>query len=104
MAEEKKQKKEKLDISIDERTADGVYSNLAVINHSRSEFVIDFVSIMPGSNKARVKSRVILTPEHAKRLNRALSHNLSKYQKAFGEIAILEPRDISLNLGPKGEA
>ena len=104
MAESKKQQKQKLDISIDEQTADGVYSNLAVINHSRTEFVVDFLSVMPGSSKARVKSRIILTPEHAKRLQRALAQNIRKYQTAFGEINSKEPTDIPLNLGFKGEA
>ncbi|MCY4160563.1 MAG: DUF3467 domain-containing protein [Flavobacteriaceae bacterium] len=104
MSESKKQQKQKLDISIDEQTADGVYSNLAVINHSRTEFVVDFLSVMPGSSKARVKSRIILTPEHAKRLQMALTQNIRKYQSAFGEIKSKEPIDIPLNLGLKGEA
>ncbi|MCY4561792.1 MAG: DUF3467 domain-containing protein [Flavobacteriaceae bacterium] len=104
MAEQKKGKKQKLDISIDEQTADGVYSNLAVINHSRTEFVIDFLSVMPGSSKARVRSRIVLTPEHAKRLHRALGQNLRKYQSNFGDINTNDSVDIPLNLGFKGEA
>ena len=59
---------QKINIEVDEKTADGTYSNLAIINHSISEFIIDFIALMPGAPKAKVKSRIILTPEHAKRL------------------------------------
>ncbi len=72
---------QQINIEIDEKTADGVYSNLAIINHSASEFIVDFVSIMPGSPKARVKSRVILTPQHTKRLLKALAENVQRFRK-----------------------
>ncbi len=67
MSDKKDPKEKQLNIAIDENVADGVYSNLAIINHSTSEFIVDFITVMPGAPKARVKSRVILTPEHAKR-------------------------------------
>ncbi len=77
----------KLNIELPEDVAEGVYSNLAIIAHSNSEFVLDFVRILPNMGKARVKSRVIITPQHAKRLVRALSENLLKYEKQHGPIA-----------------
>lgn len=73
-------------IELSEEVADGVYSNLAVITHSPAEFVIDFIRIMPGVPKSKVKSRIILTPEHAKRFVAALSDNISKYEAAHGPI------------------
>jgi len=69
-----------INIELNEEIAQGTYSNLAVITHSSSEFVIDFVRIMPGIPKAQVKSRIILTPEHAKRLVAALQDNIAKYE------------------------
>ena len=75
-----------LQIELKEETAQGVYSNLAMITHSSSEFVMDFISILPGMAKAQVKSRVIMSPEHAKRLLMALQDNVAKYEKQFGEI------------------
>ena len=75
-----------ISIELNEEVAQGIYSNLAVITHSPSEFVIDFVRIMPGIPKAQVKSRIILTPEHAKRLVSALQDNLAKYESVHGPI------------------
>jgi len=69
-----------------EEVAEGVYSNLAMIAHSNSEFVIDFIRLMPGVPKAKVKSRIIVTPDHAKRLLSALKDNIEKYEAAFGKI------------------
>lgn len=77
-----------INIELDEETAQGIYSNLAVITHSNSEFVVDFVRVMPGSPKAKVKSRIILTPEHAKRLMMALKENISKFESINGAIKI----------------
>ena len=74
-----------LQIELKEDVAQGVYSNLAMITHS-SEFVMDFISILPGMAKAQVKSRVIMSPEHAKRLLLALQDNVAKYENAFGTI------------------
>ena len=98
-------KKEKqIIISIDENIADGEYSNLAIINHSNSEFIVDFISIMPASPKAKVKSRIILTPQHAKRLVKALGDNVARFEKAHGEIKDYEQPPIPLNFGPTGQA
>lgn len=94
-----------LNIELTPESADGTYSNLAIINHSHSEFVVDFVQIMPGMPKARVKSRIILTPEHAKRLAKALSENVARYEQIHGEIAEKEQPGIPLNFGgPAGQA
>ena len=84
-------KKEGLNIEIGEEVAEGVYSNLAIINHSPSEFIADFIQMMPGVPKAKVKSRIILTPQHAKRLAKALVENVAKYEEQFGEIKDLDP-------------
>ncbi len=88
MAEEKKEKQvpNQINIELSEEIAEGIYSNLAMIAHSNSEFVIDFIRLMPGVPKARVKSRVIITPEHAKRLLAALKDNIDKYEHSFGPI------------------
>lgn len=80
------QKPQQLNIELSEEVAQGIYSNLAVITHSSSEFVVDFVRIMPGIPKANVKSRIILTPEHAKRLLLALQDNIKKYEAVNGQI------------------
>lgn len=78
--------KNKLNIELSEEIAEGVYSNLAIISHSNSEFIVDFVKLMPGTPKAKVKSRIILTPEHAKRLYKALHDNLRKFESLNGPI------------------
>lgn len=88
--EEKKKPQNQLNIELNEEVAQGVYSNLAIITHSPSEFVIDFVRIMPGLPKAPVKSRVILTPEHAKRLMLALQDNIKRYESMHGPIKNVE--------------
>jgi hypothetical protein len=75
-----------INIELNEEVAQGTYSNLAVITHSSSEFVIDFVRVMPGIPKAQVKSRIILTPEHAKRLVNALQDNIDKFESVHGTI------------------
>ncbi|MCS4238806.1 hypothetical protein M2306_003450 [Myroides gitamensis] len=94
-------------IELDEVTAEGTYSNLAIINHSNTEFVVDFVNIMPGVPKAKVKSRIILTPQHAKRLLRALEDNINRFEQSNGEIRDYETSNNTMppiNFGPKGEA
>jgi hypothetical protein len=75
-----------INIELSEDIAEGIYSNLAMIAHSNSEFVIDFIRLMPGVPKAKVKSRIVITPEHAKRLSNALIDNIRKYEDTFGEI------------------
>ena len=100
----KKPKKGQINIELDEKVAEGTYSNLAIINHSVSEFVVDFVSIMPGTPKSKVKSRIILTPQHAKRLLKALSDNIHRFENAHGEIKDYDQPNIPLNFGPTGQA
>lgn len=93
-------KKKGLNIELNEDIAAGTYSNLAIINHSPSEFVVDFVQMMPGIQKAKVKSRIILTPQHSKRLMKALVENISKYENQHGEIKDVDPSGgIPLNFG-----
>lgn len=97
--------KGEINIELDEQTGQGIYSNLAIISHSNSEFVIDFVRLMPGMPKAKVQSRIILTPEHAKRLLLALKDNVQKFESQFGPIKAVEAPQLPLNFGgPKGEA
>lgn len=86
MNEEQKKQGNQINIELTEEVADGIYSNLAIISHSQSEFIADFVRILPGVNKAKVKSRIILTPQHAKRLFKALGDNLEKFESMHGEI------------------
>ncbi|HZY80805.1 MAG TPA: DUF3467 domain-containing protein [Cyclobacteriaceae bacterium] len=87
MAEkDQQQQTQQINIELTEETAEGIYSNLAMIAHSNSEFVIDFIRLMPGVPKAKVKSRIVITPEHAKRLLAALKDNIEKYENAFGPI------------------
>ena len=94
MAEEKKKNPNQINIELSEEVAEGTYSNLAIITHSNSEFIVDFVRVMPGVPKARVKSRIVLTPQHAKRLMKALGENIQKFEAANGTI-----REIK---GPEG--
>lgn len=105
--EENKNKQQQLKIELNEEIGQGIYSNLAIISHSPSEFVIDFVRIMPGVPKAQVKSRVVLTPEHAKRLLGALKDNISRYESQFGPIKNIEEGHGGIPMaftGPAGEA
>ena len=90
-------KKMGLEFDLDEQVAQGNYSNLAIISHSTSEFIIDFAAVLPGVTKARVKSRVILTPEHAKRLLLSLQDNITRYES---KIEIPKPQQPE-NMGPK---
>jgi len=97
---------QQINIELSEEMAEGVYANLAMIAHSNTEFVIDFIRLMPGVPKAKVKSRVILTPEHALRLLTALQENISKYEDNFGSIReTSETMPFPMNFGgPMGEA
>ncbi len=85
-SEKKELKKNQINIELSEEVAEGIYANLAMIAHSNSEFVIDFIRMMPGVPKAKVKSRIVITPEHAKRLLYALKDNIEKYEETFGVI------------------
>lgn len=101
---EKEKKQQQINIELDEQTAEGVYSNLAIINHSASEFIVDFISIMPGRPKAKVKSRIVLTPQHAKKFLKALGENVHRFEQAHGTIQDYDQPPIPLNFGPTGEA
>ena len=104
MAESNKNKKGQINIELDEKVAQGIYSNLAIINHSQSEFVVDFITIMPGVPKSKVNSRIVLTPQHAKRFLKALNDNVKRFENAHGKIKDFEQPTIPLNFGPTGEA
>jgi allophanate hydrolase subunit 1 len=94
-----------INIEISEEVAEGSYANLAIITHSHAEFVIDFVNVMPGTPKSKVKSRIIFTPMHAKRFLRALEDNLNRYEAANGTVQDLEQVEIPLHFGgPTGQA
>ncbi|MDR0546630.1 MAG: DUF3467 domain-containing protein [Dysgonamonadaceae bacterium] len=100
-----KQAQNNIQIELTDDVAQGIYSNLAIIAHSASEFVVDFVSLLPGTPKAKVKSRIILTPEHAKRLMHALIDNVKKYESQFGEIKIQQNGGYNQPIvGPIGQA
>ena len=88
-----------INIEISEEVAEGTYANLAIITHSHAEFVIDFVSVMPGTPKSKVKSRIIFTPMHAKRFLKALEDNVNRYEAANGNIQDLEQVELPLNFG-----
>ena len=90
---------QQLNIELSEEMADGQYANLAVITHSFAEFVIDFVNVMPNVPKARVKSRIIMTPHHAKRLMRALVDNVKRFEAANGIIKDQEQINLPFNFG-----
>jgi hypothetical protein len=75
-----------INIELSEEIAEGIYSNLAIISHSPSEFVVDFIRMVPNVPKAKVKSRIVLTPQHAKRFLAALNDNVTRYEAQFGKI------------------
>jgi hypothetical protein len=92
--EDKKPQEVKLEIQLDEEIAQGAYVNLAVVNHNESEFVIDLIFIQPQTPRAKVRSRVILSPQHAKRFVAALQDNIGRYEQSFGEITTV-PQNIN---------
>src|SRR5688500_20220793 len=93
-----------LNIELSEDMAEGSYANLAIITHSHAEFVIDFVNVMPGTPKSKVKSRIIFTPQHAKRFIKALVENIQRYEAGSGVIKDLEEVQIKLSFGTKVHA
>jgi len=97
--QEKTNPQQQLNIELTDEVGEGIYSNLAIITHSPSEFIVDFVKMMPGIPKAKVKSRIILTPQHAKRLYKALKDNIGKYESIHGEIKDVGG-EMRFNLGP----
>ncbi len=102
---ENNKKANQLNIELPEEVAEGIYSNLAIISHSNSEFVVDFVRLVPNVPKAKVKSRIILTPQHAKRLMRALVDNVKKFEAQHGIIEEPEQQYPSMNFNtPKAQA
>ncbi|MGB1019149.1 MAG: DUF3467 domain-containing protein [Chitinophagales bacterium] len=105
MAEENKNPNQ-LNIELTEEIADGIYSNLTVISHSNAEFIVDFIRVLPGVQKAKVKSRIILTPLHAKKLLGALADNVKKFEAQHGKIKDDEPNsNMPMNFGtPTAEA
>jgi Protein of unknown function (DUF3467) len=88
-----------LNIEISEEVAEGEYANLAIITHSHAEFVIDFVNVMPGTPKSKVKSRIIFTPQHAKRFMKALTENILRFEGTNGKIQDLEEVALPMNFG-----
>ncbi len=108
MSDENQEPQEgQLNIELAEEVADGQYANLAIITHSNSEFVVDFIKAMPGVPKAKVKSRIIITPQHAKRLVKALQDNIQKYEQVNGPIQETEPNTAAFPMnfgGPTGQA
>lgn len=93
---------QQFNIELDEETAEGVYSNLVMISHSPEEFILDFIRVMPGVPKARVKNRIIVTPQHAKRLLGALADNIDKYEASHGEIEERTPPGQPIQFGGMG--
>ncbi len=85
--DDSKKAQNQLNIELPEEVAEGIYANLAIISHSHSEFVVDFIRLMPNVPKAKVKARIILTPQHAKRLMRALQDNVNKFEGQHGKIS-----------------
>ncbi|MEA1986117.1 MAG: DUF3467 domain-containing protein [Candidatus Marinimicrobia bacterium] len=100
----KKSNERKLEINLNEKVASGQYSNLAIVTHSPSDFIVDFCQILPGMKKAQVLSRIILSPQHAKALLNTLSFNVKKYEEMFGEIKkINHPQNPHINVDKKTE-
>lgn len=103
--EENQIQNNQLNIELSEEIAEGTYSNLAIITHSHAEFIIDFINVMPGAPKAKVKSRIILTPQHAKRLYKALQDNISKFEAVHGNIVDSDGGlPMPFNAGPTAQA
>lgn len=91
--------KTEIQIEIDDQTAQGIYSNLAMIAHSETEFIFDFIFVQPQTNKAKVKARIITSPTHAKRLMLAMQENISRYEQRFGEIKIITYPEAEKKIG-----
>ena len=104
--EDKKQQKNQVNIDLPEEIAEGTYANLAIISHSHSEFIVDFIRLVPNVPKAKVKSRVILTPQHAKRLMKALKENIEKFENQFGAIGESDAKNAypPMNFTPTAQA
>jgi hypothetical protein len=90
---------QQLNIEISEEVSEGQYANLAIITHSHAEFVIDFVNVMPGTPKSKVKSRIILTPFHAKRFMKAMIDNIKKFEAVNGVIQDADTVEMPFTFG-----
>lgn len=99
MEDKNKPNQVNINIELPEEVAEGIYSNLAIITHSNSEFIIDYVRIMPGIPKAKVKARIVLTPQHAKRLLKALKENITRFESANGTIEDTEVNALPMGFG-----
>lgn len=99
MSNNNQEQPNQLNIEIGEEIAEGIYSNLVIITHSHAEFIVDFVNVMPGTPKSKVKSRIILTPQHAKRFLKALDDNIKRYEESHGQIKDQEVMEFPLNFG-----
>ncbi len=99
MATDNKQLQNQLNIEISEEVSEGQYANLAIITHSHAEFVFDYVNVMPGTPKSKVKSRIIMTPFHAKRFMKAIIENVQKFEASHGEIKDMESVEMPFNFG-----
>lgn len=99
------EEQKKLNINLPPEIAEGVYSNLAFITHSQGEFILDFVRVLPGMTNASVKSRIVLTPEHAKRFADALCENIEKYEIDHGKVSVSKQSiPMGFTSNPKGDA
>ena len=97
--------KGQIEIDLPEEEASGTYSNLVMITHSASEFILDFITVMPGVPKAKVVKRMVVTPDHAKRLSNALAENVKKFEAEHGDITEKKSFDVPYNYrGPTPEA
>lgn len=101
MSQNPNNNEQQLEIELNEEVAEGTYCNFAIITHSNTEFILDMIRILPGMPKAKVKSRIILTPEHAKRLLFALGENMTRFEETFGEVELNEMGNgpIPMNFG-----
>lgn len=105
MEQKPPQNQNQINIELTEEMADGTYANLAIITHGYSEFVMDFINVMPGNPKNKVKSRIIFSPTHAKRFMKAMIENVERYETAHGEIQDIEQVEIPMNFGgPNAQA
>ncbi|MFN8276880.1 MAG: DUF3467 domain-containing protein [Chitinophagales bacterium] len=98
------QPENQINIELQEEIAEGIYSNFAIIAHSNQEFILDFVRLMPGIPKAKVKARIVLTPQHAKRLVKALADNVKKYEQQFGKLEDQDTIPYPMGFGPPAQA
>jgi hypothetical protein len=102
MNDDKNPKTQKMEINLSEQKASGEYSNLAIVTHSPTEFILDFCQVLPGMPKANVAARIILNPQHAKALMKTLDINIHRYEQSFGQIKeISHPQNQTINMKPK---